>query len=1488
MARGKKDLEMARTGYRDAKNRGDHEEEARWANQMGHLLKERGEYVEALKWFRIDYDLSLKHLPQKQLMPTCQSIGEMYLRLERFEDALAYQKKHLEFAQEVEDLVEQQRASTQLGRTFFDIYEKDDANYSALKKAKKYLNMSMELARTLKENPPTRNSPSFVKELVDAYNNMGLLKIYLEDYKQAERVLMEGLKICDDEEVGDNDDGRTRLHHNLGRIYIEKKEWEKAKEHINIDIAICQNIPHPQGEANGLINLGVIHFKLQKYENALQCYNRALRIACSLEDEDALIQHIKQNIRTTEEAQKLMNDLIKEEQHLKKLARIAIAVKGTAAERRYHIEQHKSLKRLLELSIDIEAWNKHLEFAKRNKNVVNELGDKEKLGDALLAIGESYYNLRKFDKAKKWYTKSWKVCKSIGNLEGQAIAKINLGNALDSAGNWNDALEAYQEGYKTAVEGKVLSSQITALQNMHYSYMLRFDNLEDARKLEPDIERLKSLVNEKEKDKDSDDERCSETDSAAEHAINLSDDMNVDSSFYSPSQKSAGENHMERNCADNISGWVGNMGPIEDDLPLASYVQSCKQASQKRTTQQDISWQNTCQKPSILGEENDSQDKVINNLIAKANVNQQLVARKRPRIVLSDDEKSDESGRGYIVGRTEQGEACASYIADVQKDVLVLHHEGNTCHLISKRKKPDTGDANCIQTMCSKENMSSIQNLAEEYNRANDEVILKTPLGSHEGVGVSKDPSQLGDDVREICTAFNPTGCYSKDAISGDRKQSLVPTSIRHGVEMSMLPMQARNSDAVIPVRIDATIIKVNVRDSNESDLKTINCLKVEVAHLFCLQLHNNNKSSGMKPIVQHLVYNDNILEPTGLVKDLMGILGPEDMIEAVIDGWVRMPLVERYLIFCKGCSQKPNAKLLSKLHSLKVSEDEVVASDCELQDVSVLPLLRALREDGTFSLLDLSHNSLGNQTVHGIQEMIAASNKKDLGLTLDLHHNQLGASSLIQICQCPVSFSRLEVLNLSGNRLTDACARHLSMVVEECKALAILNLEGCALTTRAIQRIANALPFESGLVKLSIGKNNPISGAAMADLLKKLSMLKSFSDLDMTNIELNKTAIEALCYLLQMSSSISALAVGGTHIETDGALKLSGTMTKRTMVLTKLDMSFCGIDNHGGSKLCRDFILYEGLLHLSLSGNQLEQEGANVLGQLLANARCHLKTLLINKCHLGQAGILKIIQSLQENRSLKELGLAGNNIVENNSTANIFNGADRSATARCIEETMIAHNYHGECSENRASDRSNQHESPTSVSSQRFNAAEDQRGRSLIPQNETMPCAGDKTESNKEQDILQSRQQYERNCNEYDVADSEDEGKPEGANCSSLEDDCASSSQPFVTIRGKYHLLPALQPNGTVSTKRELNAASMSLEEFASELFSSICMAKNLQLLDLSDNFLPSEIAEQLYIVWSSYTRAGSPAKHIENHTVHFCMEGRPCCGFRTCCQRD
>lgn len=57
------------------------------------------------------------------------------------------------------------------------------------------------------------------------------------------------------------------------------------------------------------------------------------------------------------------------------------------------------------------------------------------------------------------------------------------------------------------------------------------------------------------------------------------------------------------------------------------------------------------------------------------------------------------------------------------------------------------------------------------------------------------------------------------------------------------------------------------------------------------------------------------------------------------------------------------------------MSEDEIVVSDCELQDISVAPLINALYVHKTFAVLDLSHNLLGNNHVVNIILHIASRN---------------------------------------------------------------------------------------------------------------------------------------------------------------------------------------------------------------------------------------------------------------------------------------------------------------------------------------------------------------------------------------------------------------------------------------------------------------------------------------------------------------------------------
>ncbi|BAS81256.1 Os02g0784100, partial [Oryza sativa Japonica Group] len=244
-----------------------------------------------------------------------------------------------------------------------------------------------------------------------------------------------------------------------------------------------------------------------------------------------------------------------------------------------------------------------------------------------------------------------------------------------------------------------------------------------------------------------------------------------------------------------------------------------------------------------------------------------------------------------------------------------------------------------------------------------------------------------------------------------------------------------------------------------------------------------------------------------------------------------------------------------------------VIVSDCGLQDLSITPFLDALKLHKTIAVLDLSHNMLGNQTIERLQQIFSSSSQTYGGLTLDLHCNRFGPTALFQICECAVMTNRLEVLNLSGNRLTDACGSYLFTVLQKCKALYSLNVEQCSITSRTVQKMADALHEGSVLSHLSLGNNNPISGNTMLSLLSKLASLKRFSELSLTGIKLNKLMADKLCLLAQ-SSCLSGFLLGGTNIGSGGATKLTEALSCASQELLRLDLSNCGLTTPDFSQL--------------------------------------------------------------------------------------------------------------------------------------------------------------------------------------------------------------------------------------------------------------------------------------------------------------------------------
>ncbi|XP_055832126.1 protein TONSOKU isoform X3 [Solanum dulcamara] len=1329
----------AKRAYKSAKAEGNRTEEARWANLIGDILKNRGEYVEALRWLRIDYEISLNYLPEKQLLPSCQSLGEVYLRLQDYKHALTFQKKHLELAKDENDLVEQQRASTQLGRTYHEIFLKSEDDHDSVRNARKYFKLSLDLAKTLKKNLQS-SKHSFVKEYIDAYNNIGMLEVDLDNLEEAERILSKGLDICDAEEVSEDDDGRSRLHHNLGNVYTELRNWNKAREHIEKDITICHRIGHCQGEAKGYINLGELHYRIQKYDEAMKCYEWALKLAKSMEDEDALISQANQNIEIVKEACKVMDEIKIGEQSLKKLAREMEIVRGTEGERKCLLQQNSALDRLIEKSSAIFAWVKHRIYAKKKKQIASELCDKEKLSDSFLAIGESHQKLRKFDKALKWYNKSLDTYISIGNLEGQALAKINIGNVLDSNGNWGGALTAFEEGYRIAIQAKKPSIQLSALENMHYSQMIRFDNVEEARRLQSSIDKLKqSKIGDLEAQYVAGD-CCSESET---EVGNQSPITSYDSISPKTTKLEKSKSH-------------GSKDEFED-LPLISLIRPKKNLSKLKSAYVETTIAST--------ELPDS-----SSLSMSRPAGSQTVGRKRVRLILSDDEDDNEDvySSSRIISTPLEGE--------IVKDIK---HRCSPSHGL---KEVSPVGSRCVLSACTPMNL--------EESTCSDK--CRTP-----DLGLRDDKDFTYSSTKSSAPKFSFGACGRE-----------LDADVSGYDSISDLTLHACGEHCQhILFRIGNNVVHVKWDSGNAGTSRSLEQMKVEVACLYYLQLSTEERSKGLVPVIQHMMHEGRVIESLEAVNILKDNMSGKACIEVSIDAvWVPKHLMKLYIDCCEELSQPPILKVLKRLYNQEVSEDEVIVSDCELQDISVAPLINALYVHKTFAVLDLSHNLLGNGTIEKLKQVFTASGQKYGGLTLDLHCNRLGSTALFQICECHVLYARLEVLNLSGNRLTDACASYLSTLLQNCKALYSLNIEQCSITSRTIQKVADSLTSGSVLTHLSLGHNHPIAANAVINLLVTLTNLKRFQELSLKGIKLSKPVIESLCQLIK-SSCLSGLLLGSTSIGPDGMLKLMQSLSTESREL-KLDVSSCGLTPDCIVRLNAEVSVFNSIVELDLGGNQLKQEGGRALAAAVSNPQCCFRVLLLQKCQLGLLGILWILKGLSDNYYLEEL-----NVAEN---------ADREEIHALL---------HDSCSLNKCSN----------VFQTDINLLD--HTSEVSAANAKEGCQEDLCTINTDNNLLEA-------------PDSEDE---------QVEGDAIARATNQSCIKNHFD----------------------SESEYIQELSVATQMAKNLQLLDLSNNGFTKQLAESLSAAWASSSRSGSSRGHIEDNTIHLSVEGVKCCHLKPCCRR-
>lgn len=202
---------------------------------------------------------------------------------------------------------------------------------------------------------------------------------------EMERAVKEGemgLKIVDDlsllKRIDEREINSLRVQglNNLGTIFYNKGEYDKAIELYQRCLKISEQIRNKRGVGVAIRNLGLVYHEKGEYDNAIELYQKGLKIF--------------------------------KEIGIKRMIGVANSDIGSVYDAK-------------------GEYDKAIEFYGRALKIFVETGNKQRLGEVNEGLGSIYHNRGKYNKAIGFYQKAMKIYEEIGYKRGIGIANHNLG-----------------------------------------------------------------------------------------------------------------------------------------------------------------------------------------------------------------------------------------------------------------------------------------------------------------------------------------------------------------------------------------------------------------------------------------------------------------------------------------------------------------------------------------------------------------------------------------------------------------------------------------------------------------------------------------------------------------------------------------------------------------------------------------------------------------------------------------------------------------------------------------------------------------------------------------------------------------------------------------------------------------------------------------------------------------------------------------------------
>ena len=249
----------------------------------------------------------------------------------------------------------------------------------------------------------------------------------------------------------------------------------------------------------------------------------------------------------------------------------------------------------------------------------------------------------------------------------------------------------------------------------------------------------------------------------------------------------------------------------------------------------------------------------------------------------------------------------------------------------------------------------------------------------------------------------------------------------------------------------------------------------------------------------------------------------------------------------------------------------------------------------------------------------------------------ELGATWLAEVLPECEALARLD---LGENDIQNRGMRRIAVALKQASALTHLNLESNEISAHGIRKLTGRL--HSTLTHLNLC-GNPIDGAGTYRLAEALEQCPALAYLNLENTELTLLGVDIVARELERYSVLAHLNLSnlGVHFGPQGALMLAAGL-EQSPSLVHLDLSYCSLGLNGSALLAEGLVQCPALSHLNLAGNDVGDGGATALAEMLVQCSA-LTHLALGANRIGDYGGQKLAGVLGQCVALSHLDLRSN-----------------------------------------------------------------------------------------------------------------------------------------------------------------------------------------------------------------------------------------------------